>query len=128
MAVGGDDNGRQLVEKSWRSRKSGGRGEDMAKRRLVGAVGVGAVAVVSAAAAEDQGQPLVRSDGDDGSLSTRSLFWQPLAKNNLEITGTDCGCQPQRSLSSTMDQAAATWVTAGAAISTTAATLAALAN
>jgi hypothetical protein len=43
-------------------------------------------------------------------------------------TGTDRGGQPQRGLMSTTDQAAATWVTVGAAISTTVETMAALAN
>jgi hypothetical protein len=37
------------------------------------------------AAVEDQGQPLVRSGRDDGSLSTHSLFWWPLAKNRASV-------------------------------------------
>jgi hypothetical protein len=44
------------------------------------------------------------------------------------ITSTDPGGQAQRSLMSNTDQAAATWVPVGAVISTTAATMAALAN
>jgi hypothetical protein len=46
----------------------------------------------------------------------------------VKDSGTDCGCQPQWSLRSTTDQVAATRVTVGAAISTTAVTMAALAN
>jgi hypothetical protein len=46
----------------------------------------------------------------------------------LKITGTDRGGQPQWSLASTTDQAAATRVMVGAVMSTTAATMAALAN
>ncbi len=38
-----------------------------------------AAAVVSAAVAEDQCQPLVGSGEDDGSSWTHSTFWQHLA-------------------------------------------------